>query len=181
VDVRRISEDVRELGWDLLAAVLVNSVFLGLGALVLWAMGKAGLAGRLGMGLLLFTVVVALSGWVSGIVQNLLRIESDPPSNAYLLMNVAVSGVLQLGWAWYAALAATRFAAGASPGIAVGVHAVGALSSFLSGTVVGAFYRGHLYKMINALLSIAGYGVFAVIARSEVLAASPLCSLCSLW
>jgi hypothetical protein len=170
--VRRISEDVRQLGWDFLVAVLVNTIFLGLGALVLWAMGKAGLAGQLGKGLLLFTVVVALVAWVSGIVQSVLRIESDPPSNAYLLMNVVVSGALQLGWAGYAALAASRFAAGASLGIAVGVYAVGALSSFLSGTVVGAFYRGHLYKMINALLSIAGYGVFA---------AKPLCSLCSLW
>lgn len=160
--MRRISEDVRELGWDFLVAVLVNGVFLGLGALVLWAMGKAGLAGQLATGLLLLTVVVALAAWVSGIVQNLLRIESDPPSNAFLLMNVVVSGALQLGWAGYAALAASRFAAGASLGIAIAVHAIGCLSSFLAGTVVGAFYRGQLYKIINALLSIAGYGAFAV-------------------
>ena len=160
--MRGLSEDIRRLGLDLSVAAGVNALLLGLGAFVLWPMGKAGLAGQLGRGLCLFTIATALAVWVSAWIQTLFRIESDPPSGAFVIMNLAVSGALQVGWSGYAALAASRFATGATFGIATTLYVVGLLSSFLVSMVVGAFYHGHLYKMVNALLAIAGYLVFAI-------------------
>jgi hypothetical protein len=162
--MRGLSEDTRRLALDLAVAAGVNAILLGLGALVLWPMGKAGLAGHLARGLCLFTIAIALAVWVSAWIQTLFRIEADPPSGAFVIMNLAVSGALQVGWSAYAALVASRFSTGAPFGIAATLYVVGFLSSFLSSVVVGAFYHGHLYKMVNALLAIAGYLVFAVAA-----------------
>lgn len=140
----------------------MNAILFGVSALVLWPMGKAAMAGQLAKGLRLFAVVAALVVLVCAWIQRLFRIEVDPPSHAFVIMNLIVSAALQLGWSAFAALAAVRFAPGASFGIAAAVYTVGLLSSFLSSVLVGAFFHGHLYKMINALLSIAGYLVFAI-------------------
>jgi hypothetical protein len=160
--MRPLSEDARRLGLDLSIAAGLNGVFLVVAALVLWPMGKAGLVGDLARSLCLFAIVVALTVGASLLIQRLFRIESDPPSNVFVIMNLAVSGALQLGWATYAARAARTFAPGASFWVAATVYAVGFLSSLLSQSVVGAFYRGQLYTMVNVLLAVAGYVVFAV-------------------
>lgn len=160
--MRGLSEDLRRLGLDLLVAAGVNGVFFAVSALVLWPMGKASLAGRLAVGLCLFALMIALVVWVSAWIQTLFRIEEDPPSKTFVIMNLVVSGALQVGWSAWAALAAGGFVRGASFGIAATVYVVGFLSSFLSSVVVGAFYHGHLYKMVNALLAIVGFVVFAV-------------------
>lgn len=130
--------------------------------MVLWPMGKAGFAGHLAKGLCLFAIVVVLAVGVSPLIQRLFRIESDPPSNVFVIMNLVLSGALQLGWAAYAARAAVSYAPGASFWIAAAVYVVGFLSSLLSHALVGAFYRGHLYSMVNALLAVGGYLVFAI-------------------
>ncbi|HEV7238302.1 MAG TPA: hypothetical protein VGQ36_03605 [Thermoanaerobaculia bacterium] len=163
--MRRLSEDIRRLGLDLLIAAGVNGILFVVSALVLWPMGKASLAGQLAIGLCLFAILIGLVVWVSAGLQTLFRIEEDPPSKAFVIMNLAVSGALQVGWSAYAALAAGRAALGASLGIAATLYVVGFLSSFLASVVVGAFYHGHLYKMVNALLAIVGYLVFAVCFR----------------
>ena len=126
-------------------------------------MDQAARAGRLAGGLALFTLIIAVAAWLSAIVQRLFRIEDDPPSNAFVIMNAATSGILQLGWSAYAARAAGTFAAGAPLGITITVHVIAFLSSFLSSVLVGAFYTGHLYKMVNAVLAVAGYVVFALV------------------
>ena len=163
--MRRLSEDVRRLGLDLAIAAGVNGVFLALSALGLWPLGKARLAGQLARGLAVLTFLIAIVVWVSAWIQERFRIESDPPSTAFVIMNLIVSGALQVGWSAYAALAVAGFTSGASFGAAAALHAVGVLSSFLSNVIVGAFYHGHLYKMANALLSVAGYIIVAVFAR----------------
>jgi uncharacterized SAM-binding protein YcdF (DUF218 family) len=160
--MRRLSEDIRRLGWDLLVAAGVNGILFAVSALVLWPMGKARLAGQLAIGLCLFAILIGLVVWVSAWLQTLFRIEEDPPSKAFVIMNLAVSGALQVGWSAYAALAAGSSAPGASFGIAATLYVAGFLSSFLASVVVGAFYHGHLYKMVNALLAVVGYVVFAV-------------------
>jgi hypothetical protein len=160
--MRRLSEDTRRLGFDLLIAAGLNGILFLLGALVLWPMGKAGLVGHLAKGFCLFAIATGLAVGVSVLIQRLLRIEADPPSNVFVIMNLVVSGALQLGWAAYAALAARTFAPGASFWAAATVYAVGFLSSLLSQSVVGAFYRGQLYTMVNVLLAVAGYLVFGI-------------------
>jgi hypothetical protein len=158
----RFSEDSRRLGVDLLIAAGVNAVLFALSALVLWPMGKAGLAGRLAIGLCLFAIVVAVAVGVLALVEKLFRIESDPPSTAFVTLSLLFSGALQVGWSAYAALAARGFAPGASFGVVAAIYIVGFLSSFLAGTVVGAFFSGQLYKIVNAALAVAGYLIFAI-------------------
>lgn len=157
----RLSEDAQRFAWDLLIAAGLNGILLGLGALVLWPMGKVRLIGDLAKGLGLCAILVAVAVWISAWIQTRFRIESDPPSTAFVIMNQAVSGAFQVGWSAYAALAASRYASGTSFGIAATLYTIGFLFSFLFTTVVGAFYHGHLYKMVNVLLAIAGYLVVA--------------------
>ena len=157
----RLSEDIRRFAWDLLIAAALNGILLGLGALVLWPMGKVRLIADLAKGLGLLAILVSVVVWISAWMQTRFRIESDPPSTAFVIMNLAVSGAFQVGWSAYAALAASRYATGTSFGIAATLYGIGFLSSFLFTTVVGAFYHGHLYKMVNALLATTGYLVVA--------------------
>jgi hypothetical protein len=155
-------ESARKIGSELLLAAIVNGVFFVLVALALWPLGKVGLAGHLSKGLCLFALVICVAAAANALLQKLLRIESDPLSDAYVIVNLAVSAVVQLGWPAFAALAVSSQVSGAPFWMGALLHLVGWIASWLSTAVTSAFFQGSLYKRVNALLALAGYPLFAL-------------------
>ncbi len=160
--MNRLSEGARKAVTELLLAGAVNGFFFALLALVLWPMGKARLSAHLAGGFCVFAFVVCVVFVAGLVIQRVFRIEEDPPSNPYIILNLVLGAFLQLGWAAYAASAVTGLAAGASLWIAAVLYVVGIIASWLTTMVTGALYQGTLYKLVNALLSVAGYVLFAV-------------------
>ncbi len=157
-----MSESGRKIGLDLLIALGIEGVILILSALLLWPFGKAALAGQLARGFCIFLLAVYAAFYVSALLQKLFRIDSDPPSDAYVLVNLFVSACVQTGWAAFTALAVTSHAAGASWLAAAVLYFLGLVVSWGASSATGAFFQGYLYRTINAALSLAGYLLFAV-------------------
>lgn len=148
--------------WELIAAALFLAVFLVVATLSLWPMGKLLLVWQLLKGFALFWIVLSLTAWALGLIQRMLRVESDPPSVPYFFTNLAVSAFVQLGWSAFAALTVASFLAGSSTGLAGGLHLVGFLSCVVAFAMVGVFYQGTLYRLVNGPLGLIGYIVLAV-------------------
>ena len=160
--MRRISGSDRKIGLDLLIALAIEGVVFVLCALLLWPFGKAALAWQLAKGFCIFLLAVYAAVCVSALLQKLFRIDNDPPSDAYVLVNLFVSACVQTGWAAFAALAVTGHAAGAAWLATAMLHFLGLVVSWGASSATGAFFQGHLYRTINAALSLAGYLLFAV-------------------
>jgi hypothetical protein len=158
---RQTSNDQKTL-WEIIAAGLFLVVFLAVGALSLWPLGKVVLVLRLAKGYALFWVVLSLTSWVLRLMQQMFRVESDPPSSTYVFTNLSLSAFSQAGWSAFAALAASSFLPSSSTWLAVVLHLVGFLSSLVASVMVGAFYQGTLYKFVNGPLALISYIVFAV-------------------
>jgi hypothetical protein len=140
----------------------LNAIFLLLIALLLWPLGKAGLAWHLTKGYLLFWIIAGVTFCLIILIQRLCRVETDPPSNAYVLMNLVVSAILQAGWSAFAALTVNGFATGTPLWLSVFLYAIGLISSYLIFMVVSAFYSGTIYRTVNAAIAIVGYIVFSI-------------------
>lgn len=149
-------------GWDFLVAVGLNLVFLVLAALILWPLGRAALAYRMAKGFLLFWVVVLVAAALLNGVQRYFRVNLYDRANAFVTSNVAVGGLVQLGWSAFAALAAARHAEGAPLLPASVLYAAGLLSCVVAHSIVSAFFRGHLYRFVNLALAVAGFVLFAM-------------------
>ena len=158
----RLSEEHQKTLWEVIAAGVFLVVFVVVTALALWPLDKVGLVLQLGKGYALFWVVLSFTSWVLGLLQRMLRIESDPPSSAYVFTNLALSAFVQAGWSAFAALAVTGAAASSSMWVALGLHLTGFLSSLVASVMVGAFYQGTLYKFVNGPLALVSYILFAV-------------------
>lgn len=148
--------------WELIFAGAFTVLFLGLSALLLWPFGKATLAIQLAKGYVVFWVVLSFASWVLGLIHRMFRVESDPPSSAYVFTNLGLSAFLQVGWPAFAVLAVSGLLAGSSTWLVAGLHLTGFLSSLVASVMVGAFYQGTLYKFINAPLALISYIIFAV-------------------
>lgn len=160
----RLTDDEQKTFWECVAAGLGFLLFLVVAALALWPLGQLALGWRLVKGFPLFWLILALTTWVLGLAHRVLRVESDPPSNAYLLTNLGLSASLQAGWSAFAALAVTGALGSQASGwlLLLVAHGVGLFSSLVAAFVVGIFYQGTLYKMVNAPLALLAYLVFAV-------------------
>ena len=158
----RFTEDNQKTLWEVIVAGLLLVVFLVVAALALWPLGKVGLVLQLAKGYVFFWVVLSFTWWVLRLLQGILRIESDPPSSAYVFTNLGLSAFVQAGWSAFAALAVTSVAADSSTWLTLGLHLVGFFSSLVASVMVGAFYQGTLYKFVNGPLALLSYIVFAV-------------------
>ena len=158
----RLTEEHQKTLWEVIAAGLFLVVFLVVTALALWPLDKVGLVLQLAKGYALFWLVLSFTSWVLGLFQRILRVESDPPSNAYVVTNLALSAFVQMGWSAFAALAVTGIAPSSSMWVALGLHLAGFLSSLVASVMVGVFYQGTLYKFVNGPLALLSYILFAV-------------------
>jgi hypothetical protein len=154
-------DDQQEL-FDILLAVVLNVIFLGLIALLFWSLGNFMPAFRLAKGYGVLWLVVFVSVALLNRAQSFFRVNIYDHPNAYVNSNLAVSCLLQAGWSAYAALTVHGFDAGAPAWRAVILYAVGFLSCLVAFFVVSSFYRGHVYKFISLPLASVCFVVFSV-------------------
>jgi hypothetical protein len=82
--------------------------------------------------------------------------------DAYVISGLAVSGFLQAGWSAFAALLVRNFVADTPGWLVVCLYAVGVLSCYVACVIVGAFYMGALYRMVNLALAILSFIMFSL-------------------
>ncbi|HWN12176.1 MAG TPA: hypothetical protein VNO50_23335 [Pyrinomonadaceae bacterium] len=156
-----LHEDQKEL-FDYVFANALNLVFLALTALVLWPLDKATMAFRLAKGYWLFWILMVVTSGVLLMFQRILRMDLYSRFDAYVISSLVLSGFLQAGWSAFAVLLIRNFLADANGWAVVIVYALGVLSCYVASVIVGAFYMGGLYRMVNLALAIVSFIVFSL-------------------
>lgn len=154
-----LREEQKEL-FDYLFAVALNAVFLGLVALALWPLGEAATALSLARGFWAFWTAMILTTMLVALVQRLFRIDIDSRPDAYIILGLVVSGVLQAGWSAFAALTVGGSAAGEPLWLAAVLYFAGLLSCWVSLNIVFAYYTGSIYRTVNLVVAPAAYALF---------------------
>lgn len=156
-----LHEDQKEL-FDYLFAIVLNTVFLVLTALLLWPLGRASMVFRLAKGYWIFWTAVILTASVLALSHRIFRMDLYSRFDAYVISGLIVSGFVQMGWAAFAAPVVHNFLADAPIWMTVILYTIGVLSCYVASVIVAAFYMGTLYRMINLLLAIVSFIVFSV-------------------
>lgn len=156
-----LHEDQKEL-FDRLFAIAVNVVFIALTALLLWPMGKATFALRLGKGYWIFWSVLIFTSAAVYLIQRYFRVDLYSHHNVYVISGLAVSGVLQVGWSAFLALVIRDAVAGAPLPVTIVLYGVGVISSYVASVIVGSYYTGGIYRMVNSALAILSFIVFSI-------------------
>ena len=156
-----LHEDQKEF-FDYLFALVINIVFVGLVALLLWPLGRASLALRLGKGYWMFWTVLIVTSALLALVQKYFRIDLYERYNAYVISGLLLSGFLQIGWSAFSAPVIRSFASEASIWMALGLYAIGVVGSYVASVIVGAYYTGGIYRMVNSALAILTFILFSL-------------------
>ena len=154
-----LHEDRKEL-FDYLFAVALNAVFLAVIALLLWPAGKAATALGLGRGFWALWTLMILTTWLVALLQRLLRVDMYSHADAYVIMGLVVSGLIQAGWSAFAALTVGGSAAGAPVWLAAVLYFVGLLSCWVAFNVVAVYYVGSIYRMTNLVVAAVSFALF---------------------
>jgi len=156
-----LHDDQKEL-FDYLFAIVLNIFFLALTTLVLWPLGRATFVLRLVKGYWIFWTVVIMISAVMVLAQRFFRMDLYSHFDAYVISSLALSGFLQAGWSAFVALAVRSSVTDVSLGIAIVVYAIGVISCYIAAVIVGAYYTGGLYRMVNLALAILSFIVFTI-------------------
>lgn len=95
-------------------------------------------------------------------MQKYLRVDLYERYNAYVISGLVLGGFLQIGWSAFAAPVVRDAVADASVWVAIMLYGVGVVSSYVSSVVVGSYYTGGLYRMINLALAILSFVLFSI-------------------
>lgn len=158
----RLRIDFGRIGVDLGIGVALALVWFGLGALMLWPFEQAALCGHFVKGYPLLVGALIGAMVVCLVVHRVFRMESDPASDAFVITNVLVSGLVQAGWAAFVALEVAGVTPGATLGLSVVAHFVGFVASYVTTATTGAFFQGGIYKTACIVVSAGAYVVFAI-------------------
>jgi hypothetical protein len=151
---RQEAEDIRwDITWNVIVLAVCAALLLPLGR---WAL-LARMIGALGV---LLLALIAGTG-ILGRVLRALRVEDDPPSDAFLLANTAFGVLLLAAWAGYVALLVRESTAGAPVWVAALACAAGFLASHAAFTTVSMVYRGSFYRVANVVTALGGYLLFS--------------------
>ena len=156
-----LHEDQKEL-FDYLFALVLNIFFLALTTLVLWPLGRAGFALHLAKGYWVFWTIVIMTSVVMVLVQRLFRMDLYAHFNAYVISALALSGFLLTGWSAFVALAVRDSITNMSVWMAVLIIVVGLVSGYVAAVIVGTYYTGALYRMVNLCLAVLSFIVFTI-------------------
>ena len=156
-----LHEDQKEL-FDYLFALVLNIVFVALTALLLWPLSKAILAWRMAKGYWIFWTVLIVTSALMVLAQRLFRMDLYERFDAYVISGLIVSGFIQLGWSAYVAPVVRSSVADTSLWVAIVLYAVGVTSCYVAAVIVGAYYMGGLYRMVNSCLAMLSFVVFSV-------------------
>lgn len=156
-----LRDEQREL-FELLYAYVLNVVFLGLTALLLWPLGKGWLALSLAKGYWMFWIVLYVTALFLLLFRKIFRIDLETRLDAYVISAVVVGGLLQAGWSAFAALTARDFLADASVWVAAAIYFFGLLSCFVSVAIVSTQFTGQLYRPLNLGIAAGAFALFAL-------------------
>ena len=156
-----LHEDQKDF-FNYLFAVVLNAIFVGLVALLLWPAGKAATALSLGRGYWAFWTLLIITSMLVGLWQRLFRVDMYSHPNAYIIVALVVSGLQQAGWSAFAALTVRDAAAGAPLWLAAALYFVGLLSCWVALQIVSAYYMGSIYRMANLIIATACFLLFCV-------------------
>jgi hypothetical protein len=160
--IKWLTHDDRKDLFELLLALVLNILFIGLIAPVLWLLDRQVLALSLARG---YGVLWLVIGGITVLIrrmQRLFRVDLYERANTYVISNLAVSCFLQTGWSAFAALAVRGFIAGAPAWIVIILYLVGILSCLIAFFAVSSLYQGAIYKLVSLPLALAGFLVFSV-------------------
>ena len=160
--VKRLTQDDQKDFFEILVALVLNVLFLGLVALGLWPLDRHALALGLAKGYGVLWIVVGGAAVLVPRIQRLFRVDLYERGNAYVVSNLAVSCFLQVGWAAFAALSVRGFLAGAPGWVVVVLYLVGTLSCLIAFFVVSSVFQGAIYRLVSLPLALAGFAVFSV-------------------
>lgn len=156
-----LHEDQKEF-FDYLFAIVLNAVFLILIALLLWPLGRAGMAWRLTKAYWVFWTAVIAVSCLLALAQRIFKMDLYSRGDAYIITGLAVSAFLQVGWSAYAAPVIHASTTGTSVVVMIILYVVGGVSAYVAAVIVGAFYMGGLYRLVNSALAILSFAVFSV-------------------
>lgn len=83
-------------------------------------------------------------------------------------VGLALSGFLQAGWSAFVALVVRNSLTDPSIWKAVVVYVIGLVSCYVAAVIVGAFYVGGLYRMINLGVAAISFVTFSIWPSSGV-------------
>lgn len=141
--------------------VVWNLGVLAVAAVLLLPFGRGGVLWELVRAFAVLWGVLLMAAWLVQRVQHALRVADDPPSDAYVLSNLAVGVLLLLTFAGYVALLLRGSAAGAAPWMTGILLLVGLLASHAGYGIVSAIYAGTIYRMVNLCVALGGFILFA--------------------
>jgi hypothetical protein len=156
-----LHEDQKEV-FDYLFALVLNIVFVALIALLLWPLGHASIALRLAKGYWMFWTVLIVTNALLAVLQHYFRVNLYERYNAYVISGLALSGILQIGWSAFAAPVVQDAVADASLWMAIVLYAIGVVCAYVASVIVGAYYSGSLYRLVNSALAILSFVAFSV-------------------
>jgi hypothetical protein len=157
-----LMQDERKDVFEIVVALSLNTLFLALIALLLWPLGKASVALSLAQGYGCFWIVTIVVVPVIAGMQRFFRVDMYSRGDAYVISNLLVSSLLIVSWSAFAALTAHRFIIQAPLWVTIIVYLVGLLSCFMASVIVGAFYQGQIYRLVNLPLAFMSFLLFAV-------------------
>ena len=156
-----LQEEQKEL-FEYLFAIVLNAVFLLIVALVLWPIGKVGLAWRLTKAYWIFWTAVIVVASLLALAHRIFRMDLYSRANAYVITGLVTSGFLQVGWSAFVAPFVHEAVTGATVWLGIIVYAIALVSCWVAAVIVAAFYLGTLYRMVNLALALASFVVFSV-------------------
>ncbi|HEU4883174.1 MAG TPA: hypothetical protein VFT45_13030 [Longimicrobium sp.] len=152
------SKDSDEIRWG----AVWNGIILVVMAAMLLPVRRWGLLWELTRAFAVLWGVLLLAAWVMTLILHRLRVEDDPPSDAYLLSNAAVGVVLLVIWGGYTALLVRESARGAPLWMDVLLYMAGVLASHAAFSAVCAVYIGSFYRWINLGTAVGAFAVFSM-------------------
>jgi hypothetical protein len=154
-------DDQKDL-FEVVFAITLNIVFLALIALLLWLLARSSLTLAFAKGSGLLWITIFVSAALINLAHRLFRVNIYDHANAFVISNLAVSCILQAGWAAFAANAVHRVVPGGSIWARVILYSIGVLSCLISYVAVSAFFPGHIYRLGSLPFALVTFIIISV-------------------
>lgn len=162
---RAEGEQLRDLGWGLVGALVALVGFALLATLLLWPLGKVSLLWPIVRALGLLLVLSFGVNLVTGTLSRLLRWNIYDRSEWFVGLGVLASGLLMVAWAVHVSRLVELAARGMGGWGWVALFLVGLLSLIPASQLVGLFYHGQIYRLASLGLGLVGYVGWAAWSR----------------
>jgi hypothetical protein len=151
------NEGAESIRWGAMWNVMILVVI----AIILVPVRRWGLLWELTRAFAVLWGVLLLAAWLMFVIQRRLRIEDDPPSDAYILSNMAVCVVPLVIWGGYTALLVRAATTGAPLWLSILVHTAGVLAAHAAFSAICSVYTGSIYRMISLGSAVGSFALFA--------------------